>query len=318
MRILVAFVEARTWEQADLARHVDLTVRALRDNLKAMAQHLPIERQADPPRVYWSAPAGWLPGAASLTSAQVAACARLLARLPRTADRDELLRRLLDPRRPPPPTNPVDASHAEGGLRAVEDGCAGGHAVNLLYRSAHRGGHGEPRRVSVQRIVYGPFARFVAVCHRDDILKWFRVDRVVVASPAPGEPFRARSAEEVRAFVDGSVDGFRRGDAPLACRFFVRDPEARWVVGNLPSAPAKVRAVEGGTVVSLETAGLVPLARFLVGLGDAVRVETPVLRRMVHSLASAAGRASAEPGGEAKIRRVVEDGHSPVRSSADR
>jgi len=300
--ILVALLERRTWEQAELARRVGVATRTLRRCLDEMTRSgIPLERDEEPPRVYWSVPAAWLPGAASLSGAEVAGCVRLLARLPRTDDREALLARLLGPRAVPSHANDRDAMAHDRALGIVEDSLRQRVALRISYRAASTG-KTERRHVSVQRVEHVDPPRFVAVCHRDDQLKRFRVDRVEGAEAAPAEPFRGRSADEIRAYIDGSFDAFRAGEVvPIA--FSIRDPEARWAVFWLPSERCTVSRNEDGVRVEGVTAGLVTLARYLVGLGGAVSIESELLREEVRRIA----REALEEEGHARpgIRRAM-------------
>jgi hypothetical protein len=83
------------------------------------------------------------------------------------------------------------------------------------------------------------------------------------------------------------LDGFHQGGQAVPSAFTVLGPEARWVAETLP-APMTQEPVPGGVRLSATTAGVLPLARFVVGLGRAARAETPELRAMVEALARGA------------------------------
>jgi hypothetical protein len=84
-------------------------------------------------------------------------------------------------------------------------------------------------------------------------VRTFRVDHVRGCSPDSGVPFVRVDDEEIAAYTRGSVDGFHGpGKDPIACRFTVRDPEARWVEHNL-LAPMQARRVDGGIEVTIVT-----------------------------------------------------------------
>jgi len=134
--------------------------------------------------------------------------------------------------------------------------------------------------------VIGPPARFVAVCHRDGSLKWFRLDNVLGAQLDENEPYRAADPGRVAAMLSESVDGFHQGDA-VPCSFFVRAPESRWVERNLP-VPMIVEVTPSGLRLTTTTAGVLRLARFVVGLGAAAHAETPELALLVTELARGA------------------------------
>ena len=150
-----------------------------------------------------------------------------------------------------------------------------------------RGGVPGWRHVSVQRILLGPPTRIAAVCHRANTLRWFRLDYVTYAAPDSNETFRQEKQADVDALVAESLGGFHDGHEPVPCVFVVREPEARWVERNLPGA-MDVERIDVGIRVSTKTAGVQPLARFVVGLGDAARAETPELALMVTDLARGA------------------------------
>jgi predicted transcriptional regulator len=59
VEVVLAFHAQGTWSQAALARHVGLTTPSLRKLLTEMATSgLTLEREEDPPHVYWSVPRG--------------------------------------------------------------------------------------------------------------------------------------------------------------------------------------------------------------------------------------------------------------------
>jgi predicted DNA-binding transcriptional regulator YafY len=302
--IVGAFLRERVWSQAALARELGLGVRALRARLlELQAGGIPLEREEERPHVYWSVPKGWLPGGVHFQGNEVLLLLRQLARAPRSRERDALLQRVLAaaPARGlasrgteaivAPAASEVEEMH----LPTIEESSVRRQALRLNYYTASRGVL-EWRHVSVQRVIPSPPARFVAVCHRDGALKWFRLDNVAAACVDPAVAYRVAEAEAVQRFHDTSLDGFHEG-ATMRCAFVVREPEARWVRLNLPG-PAAIESVPGGIRVVLETGGGLRLARYLVGLGAAVRVETASLRALVLELAREALEAAGE--GEAR------------------
>jgi len=173
----------------------------------------------------------------------------------------------------------------------AEEATVGRGVLHINYFTASRGVL-EWRDVSPARLLIGPPARLLAICHRSGSLKWFRVDNIVAGTQASSADFRPAAPAEVDALLASSLDGFHGGDAAIDCRFFVRNPDARWVVANLPPGVAATSG-DDGIVVTHRTAALLPLARFVVGLGGAVRVDTPALAALVSYLASAALGAAA-------------------------
>jgi predicted DNA-binding transcriptional regulator YafY len=292
--VLQAFLQQRSWKQADLARHADVTVAALRKHLNQLsASGFPLVREDDHPHVWWSVPRGWFPGAVLFDSESVPELLRQLSRLPRSAARDRLIRRILEaaPRRPTvAPDGPAvltrqSTESEETYLPLAEDAATRRISLAFKYFTTSRGAV-EWRHASVQRVVIGPPARFVAVCHRDGSLKWFRLDNVLGARLDGSIPHRAADPALVEAMLKESVDGFHQGGT-ITCSFFVRAPESRWVERNLPGSMT-AEVVPGGLRFTTTTAGVLRLARHVVGLGAAARAETPELALLVAELARGA------------------------------
>jgi predicted DNA-binding transcriptional regulator YafY len=296
--VFVAFMEQRSWTQAELARRVGVgaaTIRKLLSRLKEGG--LPLERDEEHPHVYWSIRKGWVPGGVALTGDEVRLALRLLARAPSSKSRERLIARLLalSPDLPPPLTNPTEQV-AEDVLVAIEDAASRRLALRFDYLSGGRGTRGW-RTASVHRIEYGATARFVATCHRARELRRFRVDRVLSASIDRNEPFHAIDPDALSAFVAASIDGFSGRGPAVPCAFVVVGDAARWAQSNLPSGALAIEPTDDGIRVTTKTAGIEVLARFVVGLGGAARVETEELRaevmRLAHgSLAVATERAA--------------------------
>jgi predicted DNA-binding transcriptional regulator YafY len=292
--VLQAFLQQRSWKQADLARHADVTVAALRKHLNQLtASGFPLEREVEHPHVWWSVPKGWFPGAVLFDSESVPELLRQLSRLPRSAARDRLIRRILEaaPRRPTMAPDGLavltrqPTESEETYLPLAEDAATRRICLAFKYFTMSRGTV-EWRHASVQRVVIGPPARFIAVCHRDGALKWFRLDNVLGARLDDSVAHRAADPARVEAMLKESVDGFHQGDT-LTCSFFVRAPESRWVERNLPGSMT-AEVVPGGLRFTTTTAGVLRLARHVVGLGAAARAETPELALLVAELARGA------------------------------
>lgn len=281
--VVAAFLVRRTWEQAELAREVGVEVRALRRIADELVRGgVELERSSENGRlVYWSVPKNWVPRGAVLSGAQAAACVRLLSRLPKTETRDEVIRSLVGPGALA--FARTDRDDGEAVLAVLEDAQRTRVVARLWYESTSKN-RVEPRLVSIHHLAHGARARFAATCHRRDRLLWFRVDRVHRAELCATEPFRPAALDAVRAFVEGSADGFTRGD-PVLCRLWVRAAEASWVKGSLPVVGARFRESVGGVEIEVETGGVEVLARFVVGLGEAARAETPELVAHVRELA---------------------------------
>jgi predicted DNA-binding transcriptional regulator YafY len=307
-RIYEAFLSKRTWAQADLARRVGVGVPALRRRLLELRDAgMPLDDEEDHPHIYWSVPSKWFPGGVLVPGASVPALIRLLLRLPSGAKRDRMLDEIvrgaraadqLDPSTMQTPSlTAVEDSYQE----AIEDAARERLPVRMRYYTASRGAM-EDRHVSIHKVQPGPPVRFAAVCHREGLLKWFRLENVQWVHSDPAERYRPADDDDLTAFLAASLDGFHQGDPPRVHRFVVRAPESRWVKLNLPG-PMTCEDTGSGVRVSAETSGLLRLARFVVGLGDAARAETPELAAIVRELA--AGALGASPKGTAKARGRV-------------
>ena len=296
--IVGAFLEQRTWKQAELARRLEMTTPALRKRLEELATPLRLEREEDHPHVYWSVPKDWFPGALIIKRDEVQELLRLLGRLPRSKARDRMLERIVEripQAQPPAPVVPPEVSpREEEHLGIIEDSARTRTALRFRYFTASRGAEGT-RHASVHRVFPGPPARFVATCHRSGGLKWFRVDNVSDAALDAHEEYRPATEEAVSELVNESLDGFRdESHKPQTLTFFVRDPEARWVERNLP-AGMKFEEVRGGIRVTARTAAISVVARFVTQLGEAATPETPELADKVREIATGALRGATAP-----------------------
>lgn len=295
-RILVAFMRRRRWTQKALADECGISVPALRKRLLDLeSAGVPFVSEACHPHVEWRVPAGWAPAGVLVPKEDVPDLLRLLTRMPRTRARDAVLRRLVGFARVGSEAivPPVSTQREDAYLGLVEDAAAGRVPLAMDYFSASRGDAGR-RWVSVHRVHVGPPARFLAVCHRDGALKWFRVENVLTAAVDEAEKFRPASAERLSAHESASIRGFRGPGDAVECVFRVRSPECRWVERNLPVVMAAER-VGDGVRFSVTTAAVVSLARFVVGLGGAARAETPELASAVQGLAEGALERPAPP-----------------------
>lgn len=296
--IVGAFLEQRTWKQADLARRLEMTTPALRKRLEEIAGPLRLEREEDHPHVYWSVPPNWFPGALIIKREEVPELLRLLARLPRSKARERVLERIVEripnAKAPDAVVSPEASPREQQHLGIIEDSTRSRTPLRFRYFTASRGSEGV-RHASVHRVFPGPPARFVATCHRTGGLKWFRVDNVSDASLDAQQDYRLAKDDDVVAFVSESLDGFRdESSKAQTLTFFVRDPEARWVARNLP-AGMKTEDAGGGILVTAHTAAISVVARFVTQLGDAAKPETPVLAQKVAEIASGALRGATPP-----------------------
>jgi predicted DNA-binding transcriptional regulator YafY len=245
-------------------------------------------------------PKTWFPGGAYFGASEAADLLRLLSRLPRSSRRDAALARLVAAVRDgsgarslstviAPAATAVDEAH----LGTVEDAARDQRVLHMRYCSLS-GGAIEWRHASVQRVLPGPPAAFAATCHRSGTLKWFRLDRVLWARLDPSVPYRAAEHADVESYLAESLDRFH-GGAAIDCVFVVRHPEASWVSDNLPGPMQQEPVGGGGIRFQARTAGVLRLARFVVGLGAAAHGESPELAALVLELARGALGASKEP-----------------------
>lgn len=293
-KVLAALFRRKTWRQAELAREVELSTEALRKLLRELqADGVPLEQETEHPHVYWSAPKTWFPGGVLFEQKDVPALLQQLRRLPKTQARDRLLGVVVEQlpaRSRNEPIAPVVTrsvtEHDEQYVPIIEEAGARKIAVWVKYLTRGRGSVAE-RHASVHLVDAGPPARFIATCHRTGELRTFRVDNILSARLDPREPFRECDAEKVSAYRAAGLDGFTGADTPIACSFFVRDPEARWVGNNLLEG-MRVEALPGGIRVLIETNAIERLSRFVVGLGAAARPETRELAAAVIDLARGA------------------------------
>ncbi|MGH7440348.1 MAG: helix-turn-helix transcriptional regulator [Polyangiaceae bacterium] len=292
---MAAFFQRRRWTQSDLARAVGLRPEAVRTVLRDIEMSgIPLVSTKDPPQVVWSIRRDWFPGGVLFKSELVPQLVSHLSRLPKSKVRDALLSEVMEqlPAKGAltarAPLVSRRASEAEEDyLGVIEDAAARKQPLAMKYVTASKGGKVSDRRASVHVVDVGPPARFVATCHRSGDLRWFRVDGVLRARIDTNEAFRDCPREEVEAYRSSSLDGYKGGGASIACSFFVRDPECNWVAHNLLEG-MHAEAVQGGMRVDIETSAVVRLARFVVGLGEAARPETPVLAYAVAAIARGA------------------------------
>ncbi|HEY6464143.1 MAG TPA: WYL domain-containing protein [Polyangiaceae bacterium] len=317
-KLVVAFLRHPRWSQKELERVCGVRARAIRRALASLEEAgVRLSKSVGRAGVVWRAEPSWL---ADVTDAPIdgALLARYVARLPRTEEREAVLERLLASSlaaRPLPNERPQETSEAT--LAALEDACWRRHALRLGYFSASRGEHGI-RVLSVQRIAYGDRTRFAAFCHARRELLWFRADRVTHPEPVPSEKYEHVDAAILEQFLTESLDGFHGKGPAQRCEFEIAVSEARWALRAIPTGgeSAIVRHTATGAHVVLVTAGLMVLARYLVGLGGACRIAAPeALRDQVAALAAgalAAGRARAHKGSVRRAGRIGQG--SPVKS----
>jgi predicted DNA-binding transcriptional regulator YafY len=299
--IVHAFIEQRTWSQAELARRLEIGVPALRRRLvELQAADWPLERSdEDATQVYWSVPRDWLPGALHFKESEAVELLRQIGRLPQCAARGQLLETVVG-RLPksalsatfdvtavaPPALTEVE----ERFMPVVEDSATRKVPLAFRYFTVSRRDE-DWRRASVHRVELGPPARFIATCHRTGVLKWFRVDNILDARLEANEVHRPVQPDLLAKFEAESLDGFHEDREAVTCSFVVRNPEGGWVRRNLLRGMV-AETLSEGVRIRVHTTAVQRVARFVVSLGDAARSENPELREAVIRLARGALSAS--------------------------
>lgn len=289
--ILKAFLDQKTWKQADLARHIDVQAATIKKQLEELQTcGVPLTSEKEHPHVYWSVPKSWFPGGILFTGEQVTDLFRQLSRLPKSKARNQLIETVLKFLPAPGGLGVVvpaeTTAREEQFLPTIEDSATQKTALLFRYFTANRGKE-TMRHGSVHRVMPGPPARFLATCHKSGELRWFRVESVSDAKLDKVEAFREVAEKTIVAHVRTSLDGFHQGGAPVVHSFFVSDPDARWVARNLME-DMRSEDVSGGIEITLETTAVERLARYVVGLGGAARALTPALASEVVRLAKGA------------------------------
>jgi predicted DNA-binding transcriptional regulator YafY len=294
--VMAAFIERKTWTQADLARHVGLErPAALRKVLEELQESgIPLVSEKGHPHVYWRMPKDWYPGGVLFKAEHVPTLLRQLSHLPGGKVRDRLLRIVIDqlPARgklltAAPVVSRRRTEQEEEHMPVVEESAARKLPLFMKYFTASRGGRQSDRHVSVHVVDIGPPARFIATCHKNGDLRWFRVEGIARARVDETQKFRECDPTELDAFRAASLDGFKGAGPAVACSFFVREPECVWIANNLLEG-MHAESLHGGIRVSLETSAIIPLARFVVRFGDAIQPETPALAQAIAELARGA------------------------------
>lgn len=266
------------------------TLRRILVDLQAAG--LRLEEESDPPNVFWSVPKTWFPGAVAFRGDDLADLARSLQLAPQSAKRDRLLGIIATTATGIRGTSTASAiltralsPTEESALVTLQEAVQSSQPLGVKYYTLSRGDLAW-RVLSIHRLLVD-VGRFIATCHRDGSLKWFRLDGVQAVRPEPHEAFRAAPDAAVADLIDQSVDGYHSGQAPTVCSFRVDAANARWVKGQF-QMPLDVEEGPLETRFTVTTSGLLPLARFVVGLGRAARVETPELLALVRQLAKGA------------------------------
>lgn len=285
LQLLTAFMRQQTWTQAELAEQIDVSTKVIRKHLLALSEYgMPLEREEDHPHVYWSVPKAWVPSGLMLSQSQCDELVRHLARLRTEEERERVFGILLGREvEIPEETVSRNANVDLETLARIEEAALQKRALELNYQSASADGPSN-RVVSVQQVHYAPHYRFVGYCHRDERLKWYRVDAVHGAMFS-AEQFTEVPDAQVDDYCAQSIDGFHADTDPVFCAFFAKHPDAGWVARNLPDGDFKTTTGPTGIRFEATTSGLEQLARFVAGLGRRARAETPELRSRVLEIA---------------------------------
>jgi predicted DNA-binding transcriptional regulator YafY len=316
MEILNAFAEKPSWSQAELARHLQITVRPLAKYLDAFPAHFGVYKlppEDTKPNVVWRCEMPATVGPV-ISHAEVASFIKQIRRAPKSKARDAAitrLKKLSKDDRSSASTRELTPQE-EMHLEQLEEAVAKHHVMHIHY--VPLSGASNPwRHVSPQRIVLNGPPRVVGYCHRDLKLKWFRVDRIYSALADVAVKYVQVAREQVDAHCDNSVDGFNSGLISESAESFTLEPAARWAAVNLPSGLRATDIGQGHTRVTVPSSGIIVAARFVVGLGAEAHVETPALRRLVHDLACASLTRAEAP---LPVERPKKLASSPPRQEA--
>lgn len=299
-KVIQAFAAQRTWSQAALARRVGVESRRIKDILTELqADGMPLQDEKDHPHVYWSVPPHWFPGGIFFDQEDWDVLLHAVLHIPDEKRRKQLLSRLLHGR---------ILGSVEAGVRRLDQAISGlpvtseeqkaillveraileQKALSIRYFSASSGTLGW-RVVSPQRLVTEPHARLAAHCHKNNTLRWFRVDNIQRADIDREAAYQEVDVDEVSAFVAASPDGFHDG-TDTEWTFIVAPSAASWVRGNLLHGMVPVEDTPRGMRVATRGGALV-VARFVVSLGGDAVAEAPQLKDLVRELARGAGEA---------------------------
>lgn len=270
---------------------------------------MPLEREEDPPHVYWSVPPRWFPGGVVFSEDDWPILVHVIARISDERRRKRLLRRLVEGRAGRGVEigaldrleRAVGATPLSGQEHALilqaESALMEGRPLRIYYFSTS-GGTLEWRLITPVRVQTEPRARIAAVCHRSNSLKWFRVDNVQRAEIASHESPADLHPDAIDHFLKTSVDGFNDGTKDIYA-FIVRLPEGYWIKRNLLSGmdiDENADSKDGFRVIA-QGAALV-VARFICGLGGAATAEGEQLKALVRKIAEETLSANASTGAQ--------------------
>jgi predicted DNA-binding transcriptional regulator YafY len=308
--VLEAFVEQSRWSQAKLAERLGVEVRTLRKVLIALdsAERIVCVEKEDGASRVWQATRG-LMGGMAVSHADVKLLMTQVRRAPKSQARERAMARLkrlsVDEREP---QNPHALTPEEEANLELLDEAIGKRVVMWVDYVSHGTGQRSERHISPQRIVAADDKpRAIVFCHRDRILKWFRISGFVRASLESPADYVAIPRVELDTYAADSVNYFNDGrtHADAEESFILQGAAARWVPRNLPKGLRAQTIANGRVRITAPSRGIVNAARFVVGLGADVEIETPTLRNLVLDLASGALDAAREP---KRAKRLVSSG----------
>jgi predicted DNA-binding transcriptional regulator YafY len=289
MEIMSSFLEKRRWSQRALAARVGIGPKRLREHLRALqSDHAwPLSQTGSAQHPVWEMPTGWAPLGLFIPNRLLPDLLHILLRAPRGKARERLLERVRECVPSPHPdtvvtghADPAEEDHLPLVLQAAEKKVP----IWMRYWTAGRNAE-ETRRASIQRVLAeDAHARFLAVCHKTNELRLFRVDRIRAVRLEERVAFLTADPQHVERRISETFGGMHEGGPARELSFFVRDPEARWEQGSLPSGMKAERSVRGMRV-AVKTSAPRQVARYVVGLGEAAEPESPELTQMVRQLA---------------------------------
>ena len=276
---------------------------------------------SDRPHVWWRVPKDWAPGGVLFAREQTPALLRVLARSPRTRDRDALLShaaksarvaRSAPTRTSTPPPSATWSRRGSPSSRTPPSGASRWGCATTAPAAARPTGASSRCNVSS----WGLQRASAVVCHRSSTLKWFRVENVSHAKVEPETRYRPLDdGKGAKAFAAETVGGYRGDGEAIEHAFVVREPEARRVRVNLLAGMTidPDDATRDGVRVRCVTPGVVRGAGDVGGVGGAARGGTAELARCVRETARDVLAAVEEEAGSERTGKRVRAGARRAR-----
>jgi DNA-binding transcriptional ArsR family regulator len=307
------------WLQSELARALGVLPATIREHLKKLEAYGLVDLSPDVNLVQAKLRAQWAPSGVAMSLGLLTQVYRLLQRLPKSRERDELLQRVeaavfegarekFLPLGEASDAGQVTSRETEF-LAALEDSIATHKTIAVRYEKPAQT-HADlaatsrpnPRLLSAAFLLVGPPARFIAFCHQSGIPKWFRVDRIATLRQA-NEPYVVVPQAELTRMRESSVHGYGTAEVPTEHRFIVSAKAAPWVSQNLPPKMVGELRQDGALRVTALTTAPMHVARFVVSLGREAKAETEALRAMVLALAQGALAGHEDAASEVKSKK---------------